>query len=307
MKAASAPPDCFKSVIISASRRTDIPAFYAEWFINRIRAGFCTVPNPVNPHRISNVSLDPNDVDVIVFWTRDPKPLIKRLAELDRRGFRYYFQYTILANPRTIDPKSPPTQRSIETLRSLADQIGPDRVIWRYDPIIITNQSPSHRHLEKISYIASALRGYTKRLVISLLDTYHHTEGRMRSLEKKGLRVSFLDGERFPCFIKSIVEIAKANRMEIFSCAEESGLDRLGVASGKCIDDRLIEKVFKIMVTHKKDPHQRPACGCVMSKDIGMYDTCPFHCVYCYATKNIVSVKRNLLKHDPKSPSLISR
>jgi sulfatase maturation enzyme AslB (radical SAM superfamily) len=126
----------------------------------------------------------------------------------------------------------------------------------------------------------------------------------MRSLKAKGLRVSLLDGERFHCFIKSIVEIAKANGMEIFSCAEGSGLDRLGVASGKCIDDRLIEKVFGIQVTHKKDPHQRPACGCVMSKDIGVYDTCPFNCVYCYATKNIGSVKRNFLKHDPKSLSL---
>jgi hypothetical protein len=291
-------------MIISASRRTDIPAFYAEWFINRIRAGYCTVPNPVNPKRISYVSLSPSDVDVIVFWTRNAKPLIKRLAELDRRGFRYYFQYTILANPRIIDPKSPPTQTSIETLQYLADHMGPDRVIWRYDPIVITNQCPSYYHLEKISYIASTLRGYTKRLIISMLDTYKHTEKRMRSLEAKGLRVWLLDGERFQCFIKSIVEIAKANGMEIFSCAEESGLDRLGVASGKCVDDRLIEKVFKIAVTHKKDPHQRPACGCVMSKDIGVYDTCLFNCVYCYATRNLASVKRKFLKHDPKSPSL---
>ncbi len=291
-------------MIISASRRTDIPAFYAEWFINRIRAGYCTVPNPANPKMISYVSLNPDDVDVIVFWTRNPKPLIKRLAELDMRGFRYYFQYTILANPRIIDPKSPSTKPSVETFRSLADHIGPDRVMWRYDPIVITNQCSSHHHLEKISTIASSLRGYTKRLIISMLDTYKHTERRMRSLEAKGLRVSLLNKERFHCFIKSIVEIAKANGMEIFSCAEENGLDRLGVASGKCIDDRLIEKVFGIQVTHKKDPYQRPACGCVMSKDIGVYDTCPFNCVYCYATKNIGSVKRNRLKHDPKSPSL---
>jgi hypothetical protein len=292
-------------MIISASRRTDIPAFYSEWFMNRIRAGYCTVPNPVNPKRISHVSLNPDDVDVIVFWTRNPKPLIKWLAELDIRGFRYYFQYTILANPRIIDPKSPPTQQSIETLKSLADHVGHDRVIWRYDPIVITNQCPSFYHLEKISYIASTLRGYTKRLIISMFDTYDHTKGRMRGLEEKGLRVSLLEGEQFHSFIKSIVEIAKANGMEVFSCAEENGLDRFGVASGKCIDDRLIEEVFKIMVTHKKDPHQRLACGCVISKDIGMYDTCPFDCVYCYATRNIESVKRNLLKHDPQSPSLI--
>ena len=127
----------------------------------------------------------------------------------------------------------------------------------------------------------------------------------MRSLETEGLRVLRLEGKRFDRFIESIVEIAKANGMEILSCAEESGLDRLGVASGKCIDDRLIEKVFKIVVSHKKDPHQRPACGCVISKDIGIYDTCLFHCVYCYATKSFVSAKRNFLKHNPQSSSLI--
>ena len=292
-------------MIISASRRTDIPAFYAEWFINRIRAGSCAVPNPANPKMISCVSLNPDDVDVIVFWTRNPRPLIKGLSELDMRGFRYYFQYTVLANPRILDPKGPPTKRSIETLKSLSDQIGPDRVIWRYDPIIMTNQVTTDHHLEKISYIASALKGYTKRLTISMLDTYKHTEGRMRRLEKKGLRVSPPDEERFRCFMRSIAAIAKAHGMEVFSCAEKSGLESLGVASGKCIDDRLIEKVFKIKVTHKKDPHQRPACGCVMSKDIGMYDTCPFLCVYCYATRNIESVKRNLLMHNPESPSLI--
>jgi len=291
-------------MIISASRRTDIPACYADWFINRIREGYCTVPNPVNPKMISFVSLNPDDVDVIVFWTRNAKPLILKLPELDKRGFRYYFQYTILANPRILDPKTPPIQSSIETFKSLSDHLGPERVIWRYDPIIIANQCPSSYHLEKISYIASSLRGYTKRLMISMLDTYHHTEGRMRSLEAKGLRVSLLDGERFHCFIKSIVDIAKANGMEIFSCAEEGGLDRAGVASGKCIDDRLIEKVFNIAVTHKKDPHQRPACGCAVSKDIGMYDTCPFNCVYCYATRNPESAKRNFLKHNPQSPSL---
>jgi len=254
---------------------------------------------------ISTVSLNPEDVDCIVFWTRNAKPLTNKLPELDRRGFRYYFQYTILENLKILDPQGPSIESSIETFKSLADDLGPDRVVWRYDPIVITNQSPAHYHLEKITHIASSLRGYAKRLVISLLDTYQHTEGRVRSLEAEGLRVLRLEGKRFDRFIESIVEIAKANGMEIMSCAEESGLDRLGVASGKCIDDRLIKKVFKIAVTDKKDPHQRPACGCVVSKDIGVYDTCPFNCVYCYATRSFVSAKKNFVKHDPQSSALI--
>ncbi|MCX8024216.1 MAG: DUF1848 domain-containing protein, partial [Thermanaerothrix sp.] len=122
-------------MIISASRRTDIPAFYTPWFIHRVRAGYCTVPNPFNHNQVSYVSLKPEDVDIIVFWTRNPAPLIPYLGELDARGLRYYFQYTIMENPRTIDKKSPPLQPAIETFVELSEKIGDERVIWRYDPI----------------------------------------------------------------------------------------------------------------------------------------------------------------------------
>jgi len=292
-------------MIISASRRTDIPAFYAGWLMNRVRAGFCTVPNPVNPRQVSRVSLRPEDVDVIVFWTRDPKPLHARLAELDERGFRYYFQYTILANPRVLEPGTPPVEVAVNTFRSLADRIGPDRVVWRYDPVIITERTPEAYHLDRMASIAATLRGYTKRLVISLVDMYPHVEARFRSLGEKGKPITLSREPLADDGIRLMAGIAEANAMEISSCAEDIAWAEQRVRPGQCVDDQLIEKVFGISVTHQKDPHQRQACGCVVSKDIGAYDTCAFRCLYCYATRNAGAARRNRLKHDPEAPSLI--
>ena len=292
-------------MIISASRRTDIPAFYAEWFMNRVRAGFCTVPNPFNTSQVSRISLIPPDVEVIVFWTRNPKPLFPHLTDLDDYGFRYYFQFTVMANPRLLDPKSPQVEDSIRAFQALSDQVGPSKVIWRYDPIVLSNMTDPAFHLAQFETIASELRGYTKRAVISIVDVYQSITSRMRRLESSGLSLLSPDSQHIPELARSLVDIAGANDMNLVSCAEELDLRPFGVTPGKCIDDDLIAQTFGLAVTHKKDPHQREACGCVLSKDIGMYDTCPFNCIYCYATKNQSNVERNRAQHDPKSPSLV--
>jgi hypothetical protein len=159
-------------MIISASRRTDIPAFYAEWMVNRVRAGFCTVPNPFNRHQVSCVSLRPEDVDAIVFWTRNPRPLIPRLGELDHCGLRYYFQFTILGYPRELDPKSPSVGAAVEAFKDLSGRLGPRRVIWRYDPLIFTSLTTAGFHRENYGRLAEALRGHTRRSVVSVVDIY---------------------------------------------------------------------------------------------------------------------------------------
>ena len=146
-------------MIISASRRTDIPAFYADWFINRVREGSCEVPNPFNPRQVATISLKPEDVDSIVFWTRSPRPLFRHLRELDGRGFFYYFQYTLLDYPAVIDSHTPPAWRALDTFRALADRIGPERVVWRYDPIVLSEITPPEYHLETFGRLAAALRG----------------------------------------------------------------------------------------------------------------------------------------------------
>ena len=295
-------------MIISASRRTDIPAFYAPWFMNRMRAAYCTVPNPFNRSQVSRISLRPKDVDVIVFWTRNPRPLLPALDELDDRGYRYYFQYTLLDNPRTLDPKSPPVDAAIATFQTLAERIGPARVIWRYDPIVLSSATGADYHLERYARIAAALRGHTTRSVISVMDRYRKIEKRLAALATQGITLSSPPADRAPNFARlmtGLAAIAAANEMEIQSCAEELDLARYGIAPGKCIDDAYIEKVFGLRLNVKKDPSQRAACGCVASRDIGMYDSCLFGCAYCYATSSFARAAVNHAAHDPAGEALI--
>ncbi len=204
-------------MIISASRRTDIPAFYTEWLIQRIRAGYCTVPNPFNP---SQVSLEPQEVEVIVFWTRNPRPLFPYLSELDERGFHYYFQLTLMDNPRSIDRKAPAPDYALKTFRELAERIGPERVIWRYDPILFTSPTPIEFHLDAYDRIARALRSFTKRSVISIADEYPKLRRRLLDLSRQGVRVQSpaqLDKRSFEQFVRGLVGISADNGMEIVS------------------------------------------------------------------------------------------
>jgi hypothetical protein len=295
-------------MIISASRRSDIPAFYAPWFINRIRAGFCTVPNPFNPRQVSRISLLPEDLDVIVFWTRNPRPLFPYLDELDQRGCRYYFQYTLLGYPDQIDPHSPPRAAAISAFRELAARVGPDRVIWRYDPIVFSKLTGARYHAENYARLAAALEGATHRSVISLVDMYAKTRRRIEQLNQDGLEISeHLDApsQHFDDLMNALVQTAQQNGLSIQSCAEVVDLTVYGAQPGKCIDDQYIAATFGLQVGHRKDPGQRNACGCVLSRDIGMYDSCLFGCPYCYATASIERARRNHAQHDPNSPSLL--
>ncbi len=289
-------------MIISASRRTDIPAFYSQWFMNRIRAGTCEVPNPFNRFQITPVSLRPEDVDVIVFWTRDPSPMLPHLMELNERGFFYYFLYTVMDNPRSIDPHCPPVTTSLHTFRTLADRIGPDKVIWRYDPVAFTPQTGPEFHEEAFGHIAEALEGHTNRCIISTMNLYRKTRNR---LSRKGVQITPPEEKGFKDLMRFMAGEAQDKGMEISSCALPLELDQYGIKHGKCVDDSYIRKVFGHEVSHRKDPSQRKACGCVISKDIGMYDTCLFGCLYCYATSSVEKARENLRKHDPESPRLL--
>ena len=294
-------------MIISASRRTDIPAFYAQWMSNRIRAGFCTVPNPFNRRQISRVSLRPEDVDVIVFWTRNPRPLMAHLGELDSRNLRYYFQFTILGYPRELDPKSPPISAAVQAFQSLSDRLGPNRVIWRYDPLIFTPLTPADFHRQNFGRLAEMLRGYTRRSVISVVDRYPKVEHRLKLLENTRAAVETWELQRMESLLRELVSLATGNGMEMVSCAEEIDLTPFGIRPGKCIDDQVIAGTFGIQVNSKKDPAQRPACGCLVSRDIGMYNSCLFGCQYCYATQSFERARVNFHQHDTTSPSLVGR
>jgi hypothetical protein len=291
-------------MIISASRRTDVPAFYARWFMNRIREGWCTVPNPFNPKQVSRISLKPEDVDLIVFWTRYARPLIPYLDELNDRGYRYCFLHTLMNNPRILEPKSPAYKRALSTFQSLSSRIGHEKMTWRYDPIVLTQITHLNFHSETYQRIAECLKGYTKRSIISIVDIYAKVQKRLKQLEMQGIRILEPTDAEVAELMKSIAAAARSNGMEIQSCAETPGFEPYGIQPGKCIDERMIQTVFGLAATHLKDPSQRPHCGCVKSRDIGMYDTCLFGCCYCYATTNVDRARERHNKSDPDAPSL---
>lgn len=295
-------------MIISASRRTDIPAFYSEWFMNRIREGFLCTRNPFNAHQIHRVSLLPKDVEVIVFWTRNPKPMLPYLIELQNMGHNCCFLFTITGYPRILEKKVPRPHDAIEIFKSLSKQIGPEKVVWRYDPVLISSLVSLEDHKRIFGKIASAIEGHTNRVIISFADIYKKVKTNLdRFAKTNNVDVSDLTKDMESLFDLSayFASIANSHGMQIQSCAEEIDLDKVGIRHGKCIDDIWLNQIFQIRLPHARDKGQRDECGCIKSTDIGMYNTCMHGCEYCYATYSEASVNKNVLKHDPKSPFLI--
>jgi hypothetical protein len=249
----------------------------------------------------------PEDVAAVVFWTRDPGPLLGHLDELDRRDLPSIFLFTLLDYPRTLDPGTAPLERRIDRFRRLADTIGPERVIWRYDPIYLSPATDPEFHRRTFSRLAGALAGHTNRCVISFVDVYRKMEKRLAALEGQGLQPVEPGPETIAPLIRDLVAIAEKNGMELTSCAETRDLGHLGVEPGRCIDAEYLSRIFDRHLPHRKDPSQRKTCRCSVSKDIGMYDTCPAGCVYCYATGHPETARRRHREHDPESPSLHSR
>ena len=271
-------------MIISASRRTDIPAFYAEWFMQRLYEQQCIVVNPFNRKQKTTVSLHPADVDAIVFWTKNAEPLIKYLPEIERIGYRFYFQYTVTSYDELFEPKVPPLHQRIITFRNLAAAIGPERVVWRYDPIILSNLTDESFHSERFTYILGELKDYCCRVVISFVDDYRKAAINFRRLADKGINVRLIKKkEEAAGLVTSMARAARAAGVPIYSCAEPFDWSCYGVGAGKCIDDDLLFRLFNISVKFGKDKNQREACGCIKSKDIGQYETCQHGCAYCYA------------------------
>lgn len=272
--------------IISASRRTDIPAFYAEWFMNRIRAGCCQVPNPRNPKQILTVSLKPEDVTAIVFWTRHALPLVPFLDELDGKGYKYYFQYTLTGYPKAFEPNAPALEDSLHLIENLSRRLGAHRVIWRYDPVILSALTPPEWHQRHLKMLMGRFSGLTQRMVISFIDPYRHMMTPMRAVLSEEEFKQVFDQERYRELAGFIAEEAGKHGLQVFTCAENLELSGLGIMSGKCIDDDLISILSGRQCKKVKDPSQRPLCGCVSAKDIGMNNSCLFGCRYCYATSS---------------------
>lgn len=285
-------------MIISASRRTDIPTYYSEWFMNRIHEGFVLVRNPMNIHQISRISLAPDVVDGIVFWTKNPVPMIDKLANL--KDYTYYFQFTITPYGKDVEPNVPSKNDVIiPTFKRLSDQIGPERVVWRYDPIMLSAKYTMDYHAQAFEKMANQLHKYTKKVTISFIDYYRNTTNNV-----KGLKLVDLSKDKILKLSKLISDIAKSYGLRIDTCAEEIDLQQFGIEHARCVDDLLFEKLLDCTLRIEKDKNQRLECGCVASIDIGMYNTCKNGCRYCYANYSEKTVATNTSKHNTASPLL---
>jgi len=298
-------------LIVSASRATDLPAFYSEWLIRRIEAGYAVWRNPFSG-REAYVSL--GAAHLFVFWSKNPRPLMARLDELDRRGLGYYFQFTLNDyQAEGLEPGVPPLEERIATFIELARRVGPERVIWRFDPLILTDGLDEARLLEKLSSLGRRLKDHTRRLVISFADIDGYAKAE-RGLKSRGVVWRAFDEAAMCRLAQGLASLNREWGLELATCAETVDLSGFGIGHSRCIDDRLIRRLYPgdeglmaFLDSHEgrlKDPGQRKACGCILSKDIGAYATCPHLCAYCYANADARTVMRRAAGHDPAAPSL---
>lgn len=328
-------------VIISASRSTDIPAFYAKWFFNRLEKGYCVWYNPFN-QKPSYVSF--SKCKVVVFWTKNPEPIVQYLPELDKRGIHYYFQVTLNDYVHEgFEPNVPSVEERVATFRKLAEKIGKERVIWRFDPLIVTKEITPRELLKRIWNVGNLLKGCTEKLVFSFVDVraYRKVQNNLvketQSFDKATVESAEMSEAQRKEMVEGLVKIreAWANdgwKVTMATCGEDFDYDAYGIAHNRCIDGELMERVFaedKALVYYLhtgklaepdlfgelppipteckdlKDKGQRKVCGCMISKDIGMYNTCRHFCVYCYANTSKECVLKNVGRHNDESESLI--
>ena len=294
-------------MIISASRRSDLPAFYTPWLLERLAQGWCLVANPFNPRQVSRLSLARDQVEAMVLWTKNPAPLLARLDELDRPGFAYYFLYTLNPYPPDLEPHLPPLEQRLATFQALATRLGPDRVVWRYDPIIISNRTPPAWHEQAFASLSRELAGACQRVIVSLVHPYAKTRRRLGALAQRGWEFSWpaWDQALAQDLLATLARLAAGQGMTMAACASPVDLRSIGVEPARCIDPQLIARIGGPAGLGGTDPGQRPECGCAPSRDMGAPDTCLHGCEYCYACVSQSAALANHQRHDPAGPFLL--
>jgi hypothetical protein len=287
-------------MILSASRRTDLPAFYSEWFLNRLRAGFAYTRNPMNRSQVSRIPLSPEVTDCIVFWTKDPAPLMDSLSVIDSMGYHYYFQFTLTPYGKEIEQNLRDKQDIIQTFITLSKTIGKEKVLWRYDPVILNDSLTIAYHQDMFERLCRQLKGFTEICTISFVDLYTKLN---QTVKRKLIREITEDEIYKTAGVFS--EIGREHGIEIRACSEKIDLTRFGIKAASCIDKQTIEKICGYTIASKPDSNQRPGCGCIQSIDIGVYNTCKNGCIYCYANHSSASIEDNFAKHNPNSEILI--
>ncbi|MBU1564302.1 MAG: DUF1848 domain-containing protein [Proteobacteria bacterium] len=286
-------------MIISASRRTDIPAFYSEWFVNRLQEGKVLVRNPMNFHQVSRIALSPENVECLVFWTKNPEAMLPRLAAINDLGYHYYFLFTLTPYDGRIEVNVPAALERITLFQTLAEMIGKEKVIWRYDPILFTNHYSTNFHITAFARIAERLAGCTVKCIVSYVEMYRKCERNM-----KGLTLDHPSMEQRINLLRTLQTISSTHGITLQTCAAGNYLKDAGIFSGRCIDDQLITRITGKGIRAGKDKNQRRECGCIESIDIGAYNSCPHGCLYCYANNDRTTVAQNFAAHNPETPLL---
>jgi len=311
-------------IIISASRSTDIPTFYSDWFISRWKAGYLKWTNPFNGQPLY-VSF--KNTRAVVFWTKNPRPMFKYLDYMDKNIPNYYFQYSLNDyDAEGFEAKVASVESRIKTFKELSDRLGKKRVVWRFDPLILTDKIDIDELLRRVKQIGDELKDYTTKLVFSFVDIgiYRKVENNL-----KREQVNYIEWtpELMDRFAQRLYEINKDWGLELGTCSEKINLDKYEIVHNKCIDDDLMKDIFgddsklmkflgyeknifgelqPIKTKNLKDKGQREDCGCIMSKDIGQYNTCPHECNYCYANTSKEIAKKNYKLHlgNPNSETI---
>ena len=283
-------------MIINTGQRTDIPAFYSEWFANRLRAGFVLVRNPYAPMSVARYRLSPDVVDLIGFCTKNPAPMFKHMDLL--RPFGQYWYVTITPYGRDIEPNVPGKNAVLESFRRLSDMVGVHRIGWRYDPIFLSADWPVERHIKAFEYMARALEGYTHTAVISFIDLYEKTKRNFPG-------VGAVSREDRLALGRAIIDIGERYGMTIRPCAEGEELAPYGADCSGCMTIAMYEQALQMKLKPPKTQSARKACACYLGGDIGAYNTCGHLCRYCYANYDAETVRANMRRHDPESPLLI--
>lgn len=289
-------------MIISASRRTDIPAFYTPWLLNRFREGRVLVRNPFNRRQVAEISLSPSVVDCVVLWTKNPAPLLPSIPQIEAMGYPLVMQYTISGCDQVLESGLPELSARLASFQQVSRLLGPERVLWRFDPIVLTGFHDREQYLTRFAFIAEALHGLTRQCTISFVSLYAKCRRNLSGVDL----VEMADADK-KMFANKLASIAGRYGIRLKACCDSFLVDECGVERASCIDARQLGAILGENFSVKKDPGQRPGCGCTLSVDIGAYDSCPHGCRYCYANSSLQAVRRNSLAHDSASPLLIGR
>lgn len=283
-------------MIINTGMRTDIPAFYSEWFVNRIKEGFVYTRNPYSPTQVTKYSLSPDVVDVISFCTKNPAPMLEKMELV--KGYAQYWFVTITPYEKDIEPNVPSKENVMESFIELSMIVGSYCIGWRYDPILITEEYSVERHINDFEKMAKTLSGYTHTCVISFIDLYQKVQRNFPEAKTVSKNDRIYLGKEF-------IRIASKYDMVIRPCAEGNELEPYGADCSGCMTKQTFETALQGHLNVPPNKSQRSECGCLLGKDIGQYDTCGHFCKYCYANSDKEAVRQNIKLHDPLSPFLI--